>query len=276
MGRRKSFELPAKIKSYRWLSQFSLVVFLMALAVAVRAQVTLPSVELINEKKGLPFNYVSNIVQDTNGFIWIAGPYGLCRYDGYSYWTLPSHHGDTTTLYSAEITGLAMHRNGTLWAGHREGRISIVNTLTGKVQRLQIPNTKGSYVRAIYPDSRGNVWLAVNGFGIYRYEKNQFQFVGQITNFPKEADPSTFYVLQEVNRFYESAQGTLWFCSNNGLYYILNDEMKHVSYVSENPKQAAFVENILAEGDSVFWLPTYGDGIVRYEIKSGRYIVIHF
>ena len=42
-----------------------------------------PQMRSITMNTGLPSNAVKSIVQDKNGFVWLATDYGLCRYDGY-------------------------------------------------------------------------------------------------------------------------------------------------------------------------------------------------
>jgi sensor histidine kinase YesM/ligand-binding sensor domain-containing protein len=233
----------------------------------------MPTVELINESKGLPFNFVTDIVQDQEGFIWISGPDGICRYDGYRFWSLPSEPTDSTTLYSRETYGFGLGPRGTIWAGHPNGKISIINPVTGKVKRLDFPEAKGQIATRIFTDSKGTVWLAVNTLGIFKFQNNQFVYIDKPRHFPKDAAPSTFGVLEGINRFFETRFGTIWVATNNGLYVVSENQKKlnHVSYVSTDTKQGAFVHNILAEGDSIFWLPTYGDGIIRYELKSGKF-----
>ncbi|PSR51994.1 hypothetical protein AHMF7605_29250 [Adhaeribacter arboris] len=43
---------------------------------------SLPPPELITDRQGLPQGFVPGIVQDPQGFIWMATRDGLCRYDG--------------------------------------------------------------------------------------------------------------------------------------------------------------------------------------------------
>ena len=39
----------------------------------------------IDSRSGLPDNYVSAVLKDKDGFMWIATPNGLSRYDGFSH-----------------------------------------------------------------------------------------------------------------------------------------------------------------------------------------------
>lgn len=231
---------------------------------------TLATLERFDEKNGLPFSGIGQILQDQQGYMWFAGLYGVCRYDGYSFKAVTSVEEDSTTIWGNEVYSMALHINGSLLIGHGAGRISILNPRTGKAQRLQV-TTEPNTVRAIFCDSKGNIWFAMYGSGVYRFKHNQPQLIGKPHTFPKLADASAIPTLQLFNSFFETKTGTLWVASNNGLYTIAQDSLYHTSHVSNDSKQGLFVHNILSDGDSVFWLPTYGDGIVRYEIKSGRF-----
>lgn len=64
-------------------------------------------------EQGLPSSEVHDILQDRNGFIWIATDRGVSKYDGYSFHNFSSAYGltDNTVFYLTEDT------TGNIWCG---------------------------------------------------------------------------------------------------------------------------------------------------------------
>ena len=68
---------------------------------------------------GLPTNNLVQIVQDRDGYLWIATWDGLVRYDGVRMITY--RVSDTPALGSSRIVGLLVARDGSLWIRNRYG-----------------------------------------------------------------------------------------------------------------------------------------------------------
>jgi ligand-binding sensor domain-containing protein/prolipoprotein diacylglyceryltransferase/AraC-like DNA-binding protein len=72
-------------------------------------------------KDGLPHNSVQAIVRSSDGFVWLATPEGLARFDGGAFTLFGKK--DIPGLASIRFTAIAIERNGTLWAGTEAGEI---------------------------------------------------------------------------------------------------------------------------------------------------------
>jgi ligand-binding sensor domain-containing protein len=62
-------------------------------------------------EQGLPSNIVTEVLQDRNGYLWLASGNGLCRYDGYGFTNLHAGAG----LSDANVLFLEEDRNGRIW-----------------------------------------------------------------------------------------------------------------------------------------------------------------
>jgi ligand-binding sensor domain-containing protein len=71
--------------------------------------------ERFRVEHGLPSNWVRDISQDKDGYLWLATEAGLSRYDGYSFKTFTYVRGDSTSLSSDNISVLLSDQNGVLW-----------------------------------------------------------------------------------------------------------------------------------------------------------------
>lgn len=81
------------------------------------AAAPLLSLRQFSTKEGLPNSMVRQVVQDNQGFIWIATFYGLYRYDGYEMVPFKSDIHRPYYLPSNDIVCLATDKKQQLWIG---------------------------------------------------------------------------------------------------------------------------------------------------------------
>ncbi len=116
---------------------------------------------------GLTQHSVNDIVQTQDGYLWLATYGGLVRYDGVNFETYTI--GNTPGLESNRIFTLLETNSGSLWIGHREGGISILDD--GKFQTPEVLEIiSNEFVQDFCEDFDGNVWIATAN-GLYRYSK---------------------------------------------------------------------------------------------------------
>jgi ligand-binding sensor domain-containing protein len=72
-------------------------------------------------ENGLSSNKVSQVYQDSKGFIWVATRDGLNRYDGYHFQVFKNNPQDATSLPDNFVQHLFEDKNGTLWIGTEKG-----------------------------------------------------------------------------------------------------------------------------------------------------------
>ncbi|MGN1262850.1 MAG: two-component regulator propeller domain-containing protein, partial [Prevotella sp.] len=87
----------------------------------------------ITSADGLSGNTVYDIVQDSDGFIWMGAAYGLCRYDGYSFVNYYSFGSDATRKIEANTGNLYLdEENKLLWIHTSTFTFACYNTMTGR------------------------------------------------------------------------------------------------------------------------------------------------
>ena len=80
-----------------------------------------PGLTHIGIEDGLSQGFVNTIVQDREGFIWLATLHGLNRYDGYAFKTWFHDVNNATSLPSNIVNTIAVDHLGRLWAGTAAG-----------------------------------------------------------------------------------------------------------------------------------------------------------
>lgn len=133
--------------------------------------------------EGLPQSYVSGLVQDGQGFIWIATRDGLAKYEGRKFKTFRHRQEDTASLSANVITGLCLDREQQLWIQYEGGEIDILNTITERVFHF----TKDAVykdvlsgiknIKTIPQDNKNRHWLlADKGLFIADLQHHQLHF----------------------------------------------------------------------------------------------------
>ncbi len=110
--------------------------------------------------KGLPDNYVYNIQQDDNGYLWLGTGEGLCRFDGFNFSvTFP---GDS--LSNGIVDKSYKDTRGRLWFGFRDGSIAVYQNSSFKVIH---PNSDFlGIIAGIEENSQGQIMVVTQDKGI--------------------------------------------------------------------------------------------------------------
>lgn len=92
--------------------------------------------ETISTEQGLSQGLINDILQDKDGFIWIATKGGLNRYDGYSFKIFTTDPEDTVSISSNAVSNLLEDSKGRLWAGTYDGGVNVYDKKTGQFLRI--------------------------------------------------------------------------------------------------------------------------------------------
>lgn len=127
----------------------------------------------LNVADGLPQSFISGLVQDSTGFVWIGTRDGLARYDGKGFKIFRHIPGDTATLADNIISNLYLDKEGRLWIFFEVGDIDVLNTSTEALfhftkDAVYKPTFASLHQgKAIAEDRRGNIWLLHLNGGIF-------------------------------------------------------------------------------------------------------------
>jgi len=124
----------------------------------------------ITGRDGLPQSFITGLVQDQAGFLWVGTSDGLARYDGQQFKVYRHRPGDTTSLSSNFIVSLYRDGRNRLWVANTEG-IDILDPVTEQVTHLPaLGRVKGLLfnARRFLVDSRDQLWLIRESGGLVR------------------------------------------------------------------------------------------------------------
>jgi signal transduction histidine kinase/DNA-binding response OmpR family regulator/ligand-binding sensor domain-containing protein len=127
--------------------------------------------ESISTAQGLSQGMIFDLLQDKEGFIWVATKNGLNRYDGYSFKVFTNDPYNQNTLSSNTIVKLFEDSKGRIWAGTENAGLNIYDKRTGKFYRLthrvsDAGSISGNSIRSIEELPDGRILVAADDAGL--------------------------------------------------------------------------------------------------------------
>ncbi|RZJ79523.1 MAG: hypothetical protein EOO20_26790 [Chryseobacterium sp.] len=150
-----------------------LITLIFCAGLAVQAQNIFFEKPRLTSAEGLPQSFISGLVQDEAGFIWVATREGLARYDGIRFKVFRHKVGDSKTLASNIIVSLFQDRQNQLWIQYENGHIDVLNARTEHLYHFsQDPKFSSIFnriknVHAIVSPKANLYWMLSHEGGIF-------------------------------------------------------------------------------------------------------------
>ena len=174
--------------------------------------------ENLTKDDGLTVSWITGIVQDMDGFIWIGTSSGLHRYDGYNF----KQYNNLSNLQGAKGNNISLlyeDRNGrTLWIGtSRVGLEKFDKNTERFTNYTHNPNDSasisGNYIYSIYMDSEGFLWVGTQSFGLNKFDEKNNKFFHYLHN-PTDTNS---IIRNTVSAICEDHLKNLWIGTAGGL-----------------------------------------------------------
>ncbi|MDF7819963.1 two-component regulator propeller domain-containing protein [Runella sp. MFBS21] len=166
--------------------------------------------ELITDRQGLPQGFVSGIIQDRQGFIWMATHDGLCRYDGNRLKIFREQIVGKSSMPFSSIASLLLDHQGRIWITSEQGKLVMFDPLTEiftdiseQLAGLTIPHIGAQHY---YPDRQNRLWMAFDGEGLVCYDLT----TRRARRFRHRADQPHSIGSDRLRSVLQDQQGTIW------------------------------------------------------------------
>ena len=191
--------------------------------------------EHYSSEDGLSHNYISQILQDRDGYIWISTWYGLNRFDGNRFVNYTVRPGDYSNLSHNRILSLSEDAAGYLWVTTYDNSIFRFDAESEKFVAVPgdiDPALANARVRKYHCDKAGNVWMALDGIGLYKVGPDLESRI-----FFNAASDNV--IGKEIDEIFEDASGNIYVVSETGVASVGNDG---ITIITRNTGVSDFAE----------------------------------
>lgn len=259
-------------------------------------KLTSTSFEWYNKQNGLCDNSFSDMLADLEGNIWMASDgQGVFRFSGTLFTGLDERMG----LTSSQVMAIASNRRDSLYLGTYDAGLFVFSN--GKVTKKYFPSTTDPSITSLCYSHKNKLWIATRSNGLFILDKGIFrQFTAPDRGFPSNI----------IGRLYEDPKHRMWIGFSNGVIVYENDSFKTPSIpvcqalsflqIGEDSLLIATDKNgllLYSKGTtttfttktlvdsaqiicftklgSILWLGTTDNGLLRYDMSSGKLIVVN-
>ena len=215
-------------------------------------------------KEGLPQSKVHDVIQDNEGYIWLATESGVSRFDGKNFVNFTSENG----LEPGGAKILMEDKQGNIWIGHKTGGITLYN----KKQFVKHPicDIISSEISSFLMDKDTILWITSVEDGLIRLDN------------PYEIDPAKVRYEQYKGKrlsdrvfLVATAQGdSLFFITDAGIKKYNPQSNSFTNFSPDNLVHYFSFTTFLEDRKGNIWIGTYHGGLYKY-IKETKTIKIY-
>ncbi|TLV03323.1 hybrid sensor histidine kinase/response regulator transcription factor [Dyadobacter luticola] len=175
-------------------------------------------IRVIGTRDGLPQSFVSGLVQDANGFVWIGTLNGVARYDGINFKIFRNAIGDTCTISSNVILSMTSDTRRNIWIEHASGQIDLLDPVSEQVSRVTShalfrKNPIRLIRRGWLGDVKNHLWVFKRGDGVYRFDFDK----NKVAHFAKSGG---HFASDTLRGILEDRQKRIWILDQHAISYL--------------------------------------------------------
>lgn len=253
--------------------------FLALVAVGLQAaQVRGVRFNRIELEDGLPGGEVRSIIQDRDGFIWLAAGNGLSRFDGYEFVSYGHVPGDTTSLSDNFVNSVVETRDGVLWVGSLGGGLSRFDPMTRRFTNFRHdPSTPGGLpddqVRVVVEGPSGDLWIGTDGGGVAVFDRE----TTEVEVYRREIGNPDSLSADAVRDLIWDREGRLWVATQGGgvsRFDPATERFERFLHDPEDPTSLGsdLVRRLYEDREGVIWVGTSDAGLFRYDAETSGFL----
>lgn len=253
-----------------------------------------------SSREGLSSNYIHDITQDKNGFIWIATHYGICRFNGSSFHNYFSN--DYPSMFRNDIYHAFLMKSGNVAFGSSKGTLVSYNnkfdlfsdysptdssyfditgytpcpdgeelistsggiySYTEQHKKFQFKPIvpKGTAIYELHKDQHKQYWLGVNR-GVVLYQEN-----GEKVKGFEELER----INEQINNICQLNATTILLCASTGSLWMVevssSGKFQHLKKIDTPFRNVSEI----CPDDSVIWIGTSGAGLWKVNYKNQQF-----
>ena len=226
-----------------------IISFLLFSAILIDLQAQTYPFRTYSIEDGLSESVVYDIIQDQEGYIWLATGFGLNKFDGLEFEQFFEDNGlinsQTNTVFEAS--------DGKIWVGTIQGAQFIIEDSVYSDPNLE--SLEMQSVINIFEDREGSLWFGTESSGVWHYYGN-----GQIEVYTTNNGLSG----NQVRDITQTRDGALWFATRDGLTKLKDGNF--TSYTEANGLPENRIRDLEPDlkDPNTLWIATR-NGISKYD-----------
>jgi len=238
------------------------------------------NVKHLTTADGLSQSYIYDLIEDSNGLIWIATQDGLDVYNGKNF---KSYRNDINNEYSLAdniVRKLFIDHQNTIWVGTQNGLSQYDRKLDRFINHKSAISSSYSLsdniIWDIYEDKNQQLWVTTET-GIHKYDDENRSFMK--VNIRRLSD-NTLIHLKEIKTIFQDENNNYWLGSFDQGFYIVNDNLLLDTTIQKKiqeqlgPKTTKINQIKFQSKDNTYWLAT-NNGVFVLD-KNYQLIKRHF
>jgi signal transduction histidine kinase/ligand-binding sensor domain-containing protein/CheY-like chemotaxis protein/HPt (histidine-containing phosphotransfer) domain-containing protein len=225
--------------------------------------------EHLTMRDGLSMSTVNSILQDSQGYVWLATEGGLNRYDGYTVRQFHRERGNAHGLASDYIWSMAEDSHGDLWLATDGGGVARWERRTETFQQYRhdparAESLASDSVRSLLIDSQGRVWAGTTNLGLDVIDPGS----GSVRHFRHHDSDGYSLPSDVIGALYADHEGRIWVGTDGGLSRYDPRTDGFVTYgeaMSAAKIRDSRVRAIREDHDGALWIGTVNDGLARLD-----------
>jgi len=228
---------------------------------------------------GLPNNTTQFVLEDNQGFIWIATKKGVVRYDGLEFKSYSHNPKDSRSLGHNESWTLHKGKvSGDIWSASWGGGISRYNLATDDFTNYKPdPNNPDSISRDgkiwwVYEDSQARIWATtprIGGLALLNQE------TGTFTHYRHDPTDDNTPSSNNLTVIDEDSRGILWIGAYDTGLNRFDPETEQFTHYRHDPDDPNSLSNnsiwsIYVGDQNIVWVGTE-DGLNKFDSTTGQF-----
>lgn len=191
--------------------------------------------EHLTMNEGLSSDKVLAVLQDRQGYYWVATANGLNRFDGSAFKVYMHEENNPGSLADNHCSKLLEDKEGNIWIATYKG-ISVFDKKENHFRNLKLsyPEINADILNRItgmVQDAEGNIWIST--IGLWKYDYSTKKLTSFLLNKNDPASLTDKGKLSEIQ--YDQVNHGIWFARNNGIvFYSITDNRFYNR--GDNPK----------------------------------------